>query len=296
MKLTIGSAPDSWGVWFPNDPRQTPWQRFLDEIAEAGYAWIELGPYGYLPSDPDVLGRELERRELKVTGSFVMGDLANPDRSWPEIERQLRGWGPLFRELDARFLVLIDDSYTNLFTGEQLAPARLDPLAFQRLVDTTQRVAEIAKSDYGLTLVFHPHAETHVQYEDQIEALLDATEPELVSALLDTGHHAYCGGDVVAFIRKHHARIPYLHLKSVDGALRAKVADEGIPFAKAVAMDVFVEPAAGMVDFIAFRDLLSELDYEGFGIVEQDMFPAPFDKPLPIAKRTRAYLRDIGIG
>jgi hypothetical protein len=32
----------------------------------------------------------LERRGLKVTGSFVMGDLASPATSWPEIERQLR--------------------------------------------------------------------------------------------------------------------------------------------------------------------------------------------------------------
>ena len=24
MKLKIGSAPDSWGVWFPDDPHQTP--------------------------------------------------------------------------------------------------------------------------------------------------------------------------------------------------------------------------------------------------------------------------------
>jgi inosose dehydratase len=97
-------------------------------------------------------------------------------------------------------------------------------------------------------------------------------------------------------MRKHHARIPYLHLKSVDGTMRAEVAAENIPFATAVATDVFVEPAKGVVDFIAFRDLLREIDYVGFGIVEQDMFPAPFDKPLPIAKRTRAYLREIGIG
>lgn len=48
----IGSAPDSWGVWFPDDSRQTPWQRFLDEVAAAGYTRIELGPYGYLPTDP----------------------------------------------------------------------------------------------------------------------------------------------------------------------------------------------------------------------------------------------------
>ncbi len=51
MNIQIGSAPDSWGVWFPSDPKQTPWQRFLDEIVAAGYEWTELGPYGYLPTD-----------------------------------------------------------------------------------------------------------------------------------------------------------------------------------------------------------------------------------------------------
>lgn len=41
-ELIIGTAPDSWGVWFPEDEKQTPWQRFLDEVVEAGYSWIEL--------------------------------------------------------------------------------------------------------------------------------------------------------------------------------------------------------------------------------------------------------------
>jgi len=297
MQLTIGSAPDSWGVWFGDDARQTPWHRFLDEIAEAGYEWTELGPFGYLPTDPKTLKQEVDKRGLKVTGSFVEGDLSNPETSWPRIERQLRGWGDIFHQFDAKFLVLIQDCYTNLFTGEQIAPARLDRFAFARLVDTTHKVARIAREDYGMTLVFHPHAQTHIEYEDQIEQFLDATDPALVSIVLDTGHHSYCGGDPVSFMRKHHARIPYLHLKSVDPALRTRVAAENIPFAQAVGMGMFVEPSKGAVDFMAFRDLLHEIDYQGFGIVEQDMFPVPtFDKPLPIAKRTRAYLREIGLG
>jgi inosose dehydratase len=296
VHLTIGSAPDSWGVWFAADERQTPWHRCLDEIAEAGYEWTELGPFGYLPTDPATLKQELDKRGLKVSGSFVEGDLSNPDTGWPRIEKQLRGLGPILNQFNARFLVLIPDCYTNLFTSEQIAPSRLDDAAFARLVDTTHRVARIARDDYGLQLVFHPHAQTHIEYEDQIEKLLELTEPALVSIVLDTGHHSYCGGDVVSFMRKHHARIPYLHLKSVDGALRARVAAENIPFAKAVGMGMFVEPSRGVVDFIAFRDLLADIDYKGFGIVEQDMFPAPFDKPLPIARRTRAYLREIGVG
>ena len=78
MKVTVGTAPDSWGVWFPEDPRQMPWQRFLDEVKEAGYEWIELGPYGYLPTDLALLRSEVDKRGLKVSGAFVIGDFANP--------------------------------------------------------------------------------------------------------------------------------------------------------------------------------------------------------------------------
>ena len=28
--ILVGSAPDSWGVWFPDDPKQSPYPRFLD--------------------------------------------------------------------------------------------------------------------------------------------------------------------------------------------------------------------------------------------------------------------------
>ena len=42
-RLALGSCPDSWGVWFADDPLQTPWQRFLDELAGVGYRWLELG-------------------------------------------------------------------------------------------------------------------------------------------------------------------------------------------------------------------------------------------------------------
>ena len=61
-------------------------------------------------------------------------------------------------------------------------------------------------------------------------------------------------------------------------------------------MDIFFEPSEGAVDFRAFRDILEEVDYDAWAVVEQDMYPAPFNKPLPIARRTRAGLREIGSG
>ncbi len=295
MKIKIGSAPDSWGVWFPSDPKQTPWQRFLDEIVLAGYEWTELGPYGYLPTHLPTLRAELDKRGLKVSATFAMAALEEPS-AWPELERQVLGAGEQLAALGAPFLVLIDDTYSDLFTGKPTAPSRLDKSAWKRLIDTTHRVADLAINRFGLKLVFHPHAETHVEYEDQIEALLDQTDPARVFLCLDTGHHAYRGGDPVASFRRHHPRIPYLHLKSVDGQMQKRVQEEHIPFAIAVGMDMFCEPSKGAVDFPAFRDALRDVNYEGWATVEQDMYPAPFDKPLPIAQRSRAYLREIGIG
>src|SRR5262249_59273708 len=87
MNIRLGSAPDSWGVWFPSDPKQIHWHRFLDEIAQAGYEWTELGPYGYLPTELATLRAELARRGLKVTAAFAMGHLEDPE-AWPALEKQ----------------------------------------------------------------------------------------------------------------------------------------------------------------------------------------------------------------
>ncbi len=295
LNIRIGSAPDSWGVQFPSDPKQLPWQRYLDELVEAGYEWTELGPPGYLPTDLSRLGTELDRRGIKLVGGWLMPHLEDPS-IWPELEQDLLGLGELLVNLGAQFLILIDDTYSDPFTGEPRVPRTLDEEAWKRLVDVTHKVARIAADRFGLRLAFHPHGETHVEYEDQIERFLEETDPELVALCLDTGHHAYRGGDPVSFLRQHHRRIPYFHFKSVDPKIRKKVEAEKIPIATAVTMDMFCEPSEGVVDFPALRDVLLEIDFDGFAIVEQDMYPAPFDKPLPIAKRTRAYLRQIGMG
>src|SRR5689334_5087895 len=76
--LCLGSAPDSWGVWFPEDDRQVPFTRFLDELVAAGYRWLELGPYGYLPTDPKQLAEEVGARGLQVSGGTTFGALHRP--------------------------------------------------------------------------------------------------------------------------------------------------------------------------------------------------------------------------
>ncbi|KUM68039.1 hypothetical protein [Streptomyces curacoi] len=56
--LCLGSAPDSWGVWFPEDDHQVPYTRFLDELAAAGGEAVKRGvcvsPAG-VPNPADIV-------------------------------------------------------------------------------------------------------------------------------------------------------------------------------------------------------------------------------------------------
>src|SRR5581483_11195719 len=135
----------------------------------------------------------------------------------------------------ARYLVVLDDFYRDPDTGAFAAPRRLDRGGWDRLLDHIARMARRTRDEHGLTLVFHPHCDAAIEAEPEIERFLADTDPALVGLCLDTGHHAYCGGDPVAFLRRHHRRIPYLHLKSMDPAVRERVTAESIPFAIAVA-------------------------------------------------------------
>src|SRR5207302_10319747 len=118
----------------------------------------------------------------------------------------------------------------------------------------------------------------------------------LLNLCLDVGHHAYAGGNAVTFFRDHHERIPYLHLKDVDTGIIQRVRHNGQGMSVAVSEGAFVDLGQGVVDFPALDRVASGVGFDGWGIVEQDMYPAPFDKPLPIARRNREYLRTTGIG
>jgi inosose dehydratase len=294
MSIEVGTCPDSWGVWFADDPLQTPWHRFLDEVAEAGYTWLELGPYGYLPTELSVLRRELDARGLRVSASFVMRPLEDP-HEYAAIVREAEQVGELLASLGARYFVLIDDVYRDLRTGEALAPPRLEADAWKRLTETANDLGRMVRDRFGLQLVYHHHADSHVERRDQIDAFLADTDPSVVSLLLDFGHAEYRHVDSLAVLRAHHDRIAYLHLKTVDPEIRDRVDAEDAPFGTAVGWRVFSEVGTGIPTLEDLTVALKEVNYSGILMVEQDLYPCDFDEPLPIAIRTRARLVKAGL-
>jgi inosose dehydratase len=296
-RLLLGSCPDSWGVWFADDPKQTPWDRFLDELAGVGYEWLELGPYGYLPTDPARLRDELDRRGLKVAGGTMHGHsgLHRAD-DFPAIEEATRKVAELTRAVGAEHLIFVPvPGYRDDETGAYLEPAELDEDAWKTLVTSTNELGKIVAEDYGLKLQFHPHADSHVETQAQTERFLDETDPRWVNLCLDTGHLAYTRADNVAIIRGYPDRIGYVHIKQMDPAIVERAEREDLAFGQAVAMGASCEPPAGLPDVPSVVEALNGLDAELFVVVEQDMYPVEFDKPEPIARRTRDYLRGVGV-
>ncbi len=295
-KLHLGTAPDSWGVWNPgDDPLQTPWQRYLDEVQQAGYQYSELGPFGYLPTDAGLVREEYAKRGLTLSGGTVFVALhkgrAALEKAKADCDAEMAVIGPN----GARHLVILPEGYTD-FDGNLVASPTLTEGEWASLNAGMSELGRYVTDKHGAVLVFHTHADSHVGTQDEIERFLDGTDPETVQLCLDTGHVAYCGADNLKLIADYPDRIQYVHLKQVDPAIQARVREEKLGFAPAVRLGAMVEPPLGEPDMPSLIDALAALDRDLYCIVEQDMYPCDFDRPLPIAVRTQQYFKTCGLG
>jgi inosose dehydratase len=293
-QLRLGTAPDSWGVWFPDDPQQVPWSRYLDEVRDAGYQLTELGPFGYLPTDPGHLRDELGARGLTLTGGTVFVALHRGrdalDKAKADCDAEMAVIGPL----GARHIVILPEGYTDLNGAVTMSPTLTED-EWDSLLSGMSELGRYVTGEHGAVLTFHTHADSHVGTQVQIERFLDGTDPQVVHLCLDTGHVAYCGADNLRLIRDYPDRIAYVHLKQVDAAIRARVREEKLGFAPAVRLGVMVEPPLGEPDMPSLLAALGALDRELYCIVEQDMYPCEPDRPLPVARRTHEYFGSCGL-
>jgi inosose dehydratase len=270
--LALGTGPVSFGVDFADAPANPHWSEVLDGIAAAGYEWTELGPVGYLP---DEVGPELAARGLGVTAGFVFEPLHDPARR-EDVLGVARAVADRVSRLGGRFLVIIaavtpERART---AGRPETAARLAPGALRPIVRDLAAIA----ADHGLRGVLHPHAGTYIEFEDEVEPLLEDAE-----LCLDTGHWLYAGQDPVAAYARWADRIPYLHLKDLDRSRR----DGG--FWGSVRAGAFRPLGDGDLDVAGLLRGLA--GFQGWAIVEQDR--APGGDPVGELVASRRYLEGL---
>lgn len=298
MAIKIASAPVSWGIYeFEGIEPKFQYTQVLDEIAETGYTGLELGPWGYLPTDPAVLRAELDKRGLQLLSSFVPVKLVDA-AAHAEAEAFALKVGALLAELGANYVVLADDNGSVDELVKQAGKrtgTKLNSAQWETVADGVNRIAQKIKTELGLGTVFHHHAGGYIETPDEVRELFKRTDAELVGLCLDTGHWHFGGGYAVECIKEFGARVRYLHLKDCDAAVHQRVRDEGLDYFQAVAAGVFCELGQGNVDFPAVIAEMEKLGYDGWAIVEQDVLIDDPTAPKRISQANRDYLKSIGL-
>ena len=297
MSISIGNAPCSWGVEFADDPRNPAWRTVLKECAEAGYTGIELGPIGFMPEDPALLGEALEEYGLTLIGGVVFRPFHDPaavDDVMDAVHRTCKA----LTAHGAQHLVLIDSISPRRAptAGRPLEAEQMDSAEWSRFRTLLADAAKIGATEYGLTVGIHAHAAGFIDFEPELERLLDEVDSDILKICFDTGHHAYAGFDPVAFMKRHMDRISYVHFKDIDPKVRANVIENRIDFYRACGDGIFCNLGRGMVDFPAVKELLTSSGFDGWCTVEQDCDPTLDVRPIEDARANRAYLRSIGLG
>jgi inosose dehydratase len=273
-RIRFASAPVSWGIQDDRGPAwEQPYDRILEEIVSAGYVGTELGPYGYFPTDAAILSRTLHRLGLTLLSSFVPIPITDPSKTASVIEH-VRKVGALLSALGARVLVLSDCQ-----TPERRQLAGRVPIDGSKSLKAAQWKqvgiligdVERAAADLGLQLVFHPHVATFVETPLEVQCLFDALTNTRVGLCLDTGHCVYGGGDPIDESKKYCALLRYLHIKDINAEVLGAARRKKLDFEQAVAAGVFSQIGEGCVDFYGFFRFVSQAQYSGWAVVEQDV-------------------------
>lgn len=299
--IQIANAPCSWGVLeFELEGKAAGYEQVLDEIAQTGYSGTELGDWGFMPTDPAELRSEIEQRKLQLLGAFVPVALAYESSHEAGVQQALKT-ARLMHEAgyENAFIVLADNNGTVDFrtnnAGRIKPKHSLSDDSMKTFGNGAEKIARAVKDQYGMRTVFHHHCAGYIETPTEIEAFLGTTDPSLIGLCFDTGHYLFGGGnDAIGFMTKHWHRIHHIHFKDFSPEVAMIGAANNWDYFRAVQQGVFCELGKGAVNFKAITQLLTEKNYNGWIVVEQDVLPGMGD-PVKCAEQNRRYLQSIGL-
>jgi len=281
--VRFGVAPIAWSNSdLPELGGDTPLEVCLQESREAGFTGTETGVK--FPMDPKVLGPLLDRFGLKLVSGWFSGELL--ERSVAEEKDRIEEQLATFAALGAPVIVYAET--TGSVQARQSVPLSKRPrIGDDDFRDYGVKLTELAEwlAQRGVPMAYHHHMGTIVETEREVDLLMNYTG-EAVGLLLDTGHLAFAGGDVEGTTRRHGRRINHVHCKDLRPDVLNQVRDRDMSFLDGVIEGVFTVPGDGMLDYGRFAEVLAEIGYEGWVVVEAEQDPA---KAPPMEYAVKGY-------
>jgi len=263
-RLKVGYASMTWG----SEERQA-----IDDISSLGYKGIQMRNNAVTDFKPPELRGLLEQHNLKFV-ALSSGDVSLD----APIEPQLRT-----HVSNAEFVKAVDGLYLQILDQLKPYPRKVTP---DECVQLGKTLTELGKrvSDTGVKLGYHNHMNTISEHPENLQRVMDASDPRYVGLLLDTAHYVAGGGDPAEAIVHYHDRLLFLHLKDVVD-IPMNTPGAKYPFK-------FVELGRGRVNLPAVMDALRKTKFEGWAIVELDRVPDKSRTPKECAEISKEYLEN----
>jgi inosose dehydratase len=289
VKLAI--APIGWSNDdMPELGAHISFAQCIQEMADAGYQGCEVGHK--FPRDAAELSAALLPHRLNVASAWLSLYFTEAGREQETIEN-FKTHMTFLKAMGASVIVVCECG--NSIQGKPLAlfnhKPRFTESQWQALISGLHQIGRAAREN-DMSIVYHHHMGTGVQNQDEIDYLMAATNPDLVSLLFDTGHLTYAGGDVMATLKQHGHRIKHVHLKDIRETVLQQVKEQRMSFLDSVRAGVFTVPGDGMINFKAIVDELAQQKYSGWWVVEAEQDPEKAN-PLLYAKMARGFLREV---
>jgi len=286
VKLAI--APIGWtNDDLPELGGEIPFEQCVSEMALAGFQGSEVG--NKYPKDPAVLNKALKLRGLTICNAWFSSFLTT--KPLKEVEKDFIAHRDFLHAVGARVIGAAEQG--NSIQGKPLPIFDAKPVytkdQWKMVADGLNRLGQLAQ-EKGMQLTYHHHMGTGVQTAEEIDTLMEMTEPGLCDLLYDTGHLVFAGEDHLAVLKKWAPRIKHVHLKDVRPEVVARARKEKWSFLQAVKAGAFTVPGDGSIDFVPVFDALKKADYSGWWVVEAEQDPAKAN-PLEYAVKARTYIR-----
>ena len=257
-------------------------------MALAGFQGSEVG--NKYPKDPEVLNKALKLRGLTICNAWFSSFLTT--KPLKEVEKEFVAHRDFLYAVGARVIGASEQG--NSIQGKPLPIFEAKPVftkdQWKMVADGLNRLGQLAK-EKGMQLTYHHHMGTGVQTAEEIDTLMEMTEPGLCDLLYDTGHLVFAGEDHLAVLQKWAPRIKHVHLKDVRPAIVELARKEKWSFLQAVKAGAFTVPGDGSIDFVPVFNELKKANYSGWWVVEAEQDPAKAN-PLEYALKARSYIRD----
>jgi inosose dehydratase len=308
-KIKVGNAPCSWGTleFEGLDVNPIGYKQMLDELVETGYTATELGDWGFMPTEPKALRKEIEDRKLVMLGAYVQCAFKKAEAHAAGREEVLKIARLLAASSDNKpYIILADDNTSeperNLNAGRATKEMGLNAAQWKVFAKGVQDIARAVKDETGLPTIFHHHSAGYVETPWEIDAFLENTDSKLINLVFDTGHYVFgsgkdglgSDGNLTPVLNKYAERISYVHFKDCHPGIAAKTRSEKWDYIKALKNGLFCELGQGCVNFKGVVEWLEKRNYTGWVLVEQDVLPG-MGEPKESARRNREYLRSIGL-